>query len=255
MIELQALLSEPILTGLMVFARLGSAMMLLPGFGEPYVTPRSRLLLALAISVAISPVIAPYLGPVDTTFAGLFVPLILEVVRGLFLGAAVRAVMAVLHIAGSMIAMQSGLASASFFDPNEATQSSLPGNFMTTVMLAFIFATDLHHDFLRAIQVSYEVLPATGTLITADMSQTYARTLGGSFEVALRIAGPVALIEFVLMLTMGVISRLVPTFQALFVALPAQVLVGFAVMMLSLTTSILVTASWMQETLSSLVGG
>ena len=43
---------------LLIFVRVGAAMMLLPGYAEPYVLPRIRLLLALMISLAVSPVLA-----------------------------------------------------------------------------------------------------------------------------------------------------------------------------------------------------
>ena len=43
---------------LLVFARLGAALMIVPGFGEHYVLPRLRLLLALALSLLVAPALA-----------------------------------------------------------------------------------------------------------------------------------------------------------------------------------------------------
>ena len=55
---LAALLPAEVFAVLLVFVRVGAAFMLLPGFGEPSVTPRLRLLLALLISLLVTPLLA-----------------------------------------------------------------------------------------------------------------------------------------------------------------------------------------------------
>ena len=56
--NLEQLVSINLFQFFMVFARLGSAIMLLPGFGEAYVPPRIRLIFALTVSFALMPMIA-----------------------------------------------------------------------------------------------------------------------------------------------------------------------------------------------------
>ena len=46
-----------------VFARIGSAIMLLPGFGEAFVAPRARLLIALGIPMVVTPVVIDLVPP------------------------------------------------------------------------------------------------------------------------------------------------------------------------------------------------
>ena len=48
---------------ILVFARVGSAMVLLPGIGENYVSPRVRILLAGAVTILVTPVVARTNGP------------------------------------------------------------------------------------------------------------------------------------------------------------------------------------------------
>ena len=45
-----ALIPEELFVIFLVFTRTGAALMVMPGFGEAYVPPRVRLLIALAIS-------------------------------------------------------------------------------------------------------------------------------------------------------------------------------------------------------------
>ena len=80
-------------------------------------------------------------------------------------------VFAALHIAGTTIAFQSGLAAAAIFDPNEATQGTLPGNFLTTTALVLLFVTDGHHLLLQALAASYAGLPAGDAPPLGDMAE------------------------------------------------------------------------------------
>jgi len=60
---------------LLIFARIGTAMMLLPGFGEVYVPQRYRLLFALIFSALLLPILAPILPPLPASPADLVVVL------------------------------------------------------------------------------------------------------------------------------------------------------------------------------------
>jgi flagellar biosynthetic protein FliR len=59
----QALLAGELFGFLLIFVRIGTALMLIPGFGESYVLPTSRLLVALLLSLALTAPLAPLLPP------------------------------------------------------------------------------------------------------------------------------------------------------------------------------------------------
>ena len=46
-----------------VFARIGGAIMLLPGFGEGFVSPRVRLMIALGVTIVVTPVVIDLVPP------------------------------------------------------------------------------------------------------------------------------------------------------------------------------------------------
>ena len=99
-----------------MFARLGAAIMLLPGFGEAFVSPRIRLLLALAITFAVMPIVGDRLPPLPGDIFELVVVLLSELLIGLFLGALARVLFGVLQIAGSLVAMTACLLALSSGD-------------------------------------------------------------------------------------------------------------------------------------------
>ena len=235
----EMVLSE-VFGGLLIFARVGSAFMVMPGIGEPYVLGRCRLLLSLACSLLLAVPLAGDLPPPPAeALAGLRL-VGGEIAIGLFLGLAARTLFAALHLAGSVIAFQSGLAAAAIFDPNEATQGTLPGNLLTTTGLVLLFVTDAHHLLLQALAGSYAGLPPSGALPLGDMAELLTRFLDQAFATALKIAAPLLLVSLLAYLVMGVLNRLMPAFQVLFVAMPLQILLTFATLAMSLAGGLLV---------------
>ena len=173
----------------LVFARLGAALMVLPGIGEHYVLPRLRLLLALALSLLLAPALAarlPALPEEPLRLAALLGP---EILTGLVLGFAARLAMAAIHVGGSLIATQSGLAAAGMFDPNEAATGTIPGTFLTVAALAILFAADFHHLLLRAVAASYAVLPVAAPLDLAAASELLVGLSAAAVTVGTIISG------------------------------------------------------------------
>lgn len=214
-----------------VFVRVGTALMIVPGFGERYVLGRQRLLLGLLLSALLAPAVTSGTpGPPEEPAR--LVPLLLgELAVGLFLGAVTRFALAALHTAGTIVAMQSGLSAAAFFDPNEATQGTLPGNLFATTALVVMFASDLHHLLLRALAASYARLPLGGGLPTGDALPLLVGLAGGAMATGLELAAPMVIVSILANLALGVLGRVMPALQLLAVAMPLQLLLATALLL------------------------
>lgn len=256
---LPELLADEAFRLFLVFCRVGAALLILPGFGEPYVPPRLRLLLALALSLLLGAALGPgggLLPAAPEEPAALVLLVGREVLIGLFLGAAARTLLGILHVAGSVIAYQSGLAAASVFDPGAATQGTLPGNLLTTAALVLLFVTDGHHALLAALADSYVGLaPGSTGLPLGDMAELFGRLVGAAFAAGVRIAAPVVLVSLLLYLGLGALNRLMPALQVFFIALPLQILLAFAVLALSLAGGLLAFLAFFGDGLALLVFG
>jgi len=223
---------------LLVFARLASALLLLPAFGESYVNPRLRLWLAFFTSALVATSLGGQL-PRPPVGIGPFVAMIgSEVVTGLAIGALLRLVLAALHWAGSIVAMQSGLAAAAFFDPSEATQGTVPGALLSTMFVVVLVASDGHHWLLERIVASYAGLPPGRLPDPRDLSVLAARLGNAALGLGLGIAAPVLVASFLANLAVGLLARLVPALQVLFVALPLQILLAISALGLGLGAGI-----------------
>jgi len=239
----------------LVFARLGSAIMLLPGFGEAYVSPRVRLIFALAVSVALLPMLMDRLPAMPAgldRFVGL---LLLEIGIGIFFGLIARIVMLGAQSAGSVIALQIGIASALVSDPTTQQQAAITGNFLLALTVVLIFATGLDHMTLKGLVGTYAIFPPGELPPIDDVANHAARIVADSFAVAIQMSTPFLVYGIVFAVALGLLARLMPTLQVFFIAMPMQILAGFALLAVSLTAMMLFFLGSYEERMSAFLGG
>ena len=157
---------------ILIFARVGSILMLMPALGEMTIPARMRLGFALVFSLVLYPLIVPTLPPLPSDVMQVLVYLIHELAVGLILGAIIRLVTLAASVAGAVIAFQTGLSGAQGADPvNGGSQGALIGAFLSMLGVALIFATDLHHVALMAICDSYMIFSPRDPLMFGDAAE------------------------------------------------------------------------------------
>jgi flagellar biosynthetic protein FliR len=228
--ELIPLLSVQAMTVLLVFARIGTALMFIPGFGESFVPARFRLFFALALAFAIHLAI-PLDLDVTEGVTGLLGPLILEITIGAWIGLTARILMTALQFAGYQIGMVSGLSNA--FAPDSAAFQG--GTILSSALIlagvAVIFATDFHHLMIEALLMSYQVFPV-GLIIPGDLAEQIVKAAGASVYVGVSISAPFFILTLLLNLAMGLANRMMPTMPVFFVASP--ILIGFVLLVMAI---------------------
>lgn len=240
---------------LLVFCRLGSVMMLFPGFGEIYVPPRVRLSIALAASAVVTPLLSPHLPPVPGNVIALGIMVLAEILAGVFIGGMARMVQAALHMAGMIIAFQSSLAAAMLFDVNQGSQGSMIGNFLTLIGVTMVFTSDMHHLMIAGIVDSYEIFAAGKAAAPEGFALLAVKTISGGFLVAVKIASPLLVIGLCLYLGAGIMSRLMPSMQVFFVMVPAQLYISFVLTALTLSAGMLLYREFFTATLAEFLTG
>lgn len=214
--------------GFLVFCRIGAALMLLPGFGDAYVPVRIRLGLALTLTFVLMPVVAAALpADMNRDMVGLGL-IVTELGVGLFFGLISRITMGGLQIAGSVIALQTGLSSAMDYDVTAGQQGVTLGTFLGVIGLVLVFATDLHHVLLKGLVESYRLFEPGRLPPLGDFSETIARLVARSFAIGLALAAPFLLVGTVISVGMGLMARLMPAVQIFFILQPLQIALGLA---------------------------
>ncbi|TAE33298.1 MAG: flagellar biosynthetic protein FliR [Alphaproteobacteria bacterium] len=240
---LEGYLIQNIFAVLLIFSRFGAAIMLLPGFGESYVYPRARILIALAISLVMAPLLEPHLPSVPASPGSLVVLLISEILIGLMLGLLARMLLAIMHVTGMIISYQSSLALATQFDSSQVTQGSIIGNFFSLFALMLIFAFDLHHMLLRGVADSYSILLPTNTPPLEDMASYMVDTVALVFRIGIQLAAPSIVSGLLIYLAAGALSRIMPNMQVFFVIMPLQLYISFFILMI---TTVGILTEWVE---------
>src|SRR3984957_9224383 len=94
---------------MLVFARIGAMVMLLPGLGESNIPVRIKLAIALLLPLTLLPLHRDAYHVDMDTLTPLLVLMIHEILIGIVLGATARVTLAALQVAGSVIPQQMGL--------------------------------------------------------------------------------------------------------------------------------------------------
>jgi flagellar biosynthetic protein FliR len=253
--NLEQLVNFNLFNFFMIFARIGSAIMLLPGFGEAYVPQRIRLVFALMMSFVLMPFLADRLPLMPAAFGNAVGLLLIEIGIGLFFGVLTRLILLGTQSAGSVIALQIGMASALVNDPTTQQQAAVTGNFLLAVTIVLIFATGLDHMTLKGMVGTYGIFPPGVVPPMGDVANHAARVVADSFAVAIQMSTPFLVYGIVFSVALGLLARLMPTLQVFFIAMPAQLLAGLALFAVATTAMLLFFLGSYEERMSVFLGG
>ena len=226
----------PALAGafLLVFARTGTMLMLLPGLGEQNISARLRLTFALILAAMLLPLHRNAFHIDPRALGPALVMLVEEILIGAMLGVTARLTVSALEVAGSVIAQQLGLGFVTAVDPTRGEQGAIVGNFLTLLGITLFFATDMHHLVIAALNDSYTLFEP-GELPTAgDAAALITKMVSGAFRIGIQLAAPFLVFGLVFNIGLGVLSRLMPQMQVFFVALPLSILLGLVFLVLVL---------------------
>src|SRR5437868_5856516 len=217
---------------MLVFARIGAMVMLLPGLGESNIPVRIKLAIALVLTLVILPLHRAAYQIDLQSLTPLLVLMVHEIVIGVVLGATARVTLAALQVAGSVIAQQLGLGFVTAVDPTQGQQGLIVGNFLTLLGVTLIFATDLHHLIIAGLNDSYRLFQPGEVPVASDVATLVTNTVGGAFRVGIQLSAPFLVFGLVFNVALGVLSRLMPQMQVYFVAVPLSIMIGFLILLI-----------------------
>ena len=223
-------------TFMLVFARVGAMVMLLPGLGESNIPVRIKLAIALLLTLVIVPLHRTAYQVDLQSIAPLVVLMLHEIVIGIVLGATARVTLSALQVAGSVIAQQLGLGFVTAVDPTQGQQGLLIGNFLTILGLTLMFATDSHHLVIAALNDSYAIFSPGELMPSGDVAALATRAFAGAFKLGMQLSAPFLVFGLVFNIGLGVLARLMPAMQVYFVGVPLSILAGFLILALVLTS-------------------
>ncbi|MHC4741149.1 MAG: flagellar biosynthetic protein FliR [Planctomycetota bacterium] len=213
----------------MVLTRVSAFFLILPVFGFRAIPMRVKVVLAVFISIFFT-MVSPFAVRSDAGGQISVVEIVLllsnEALYGLCLGLIVKSVFATVKFCGRIAERQMGLAMAQILDPLTGEQAQPLGMLMEMIFIMAFLSANGHHMFLLTLSRSYEAFPAGSIPTVGVMIEGIARSGSTLLIAGLRLAAPLLAAFLLLMVVLGVMARIAPETNILFISLPLRVALG-----------------------------
>ncbi|MBD1548060.1 flagellar biosynthetic protein FliR [Roseibium aggregatum] len=221
---------------MLMFARLGTMIMIMPALGESSIPARLRLTIALALTLILYPTgSATYPANVTDNLLHLLTLFGGELAVGFAVGLCAKLVAFTLQTAGVIIASQSGMAFALGTDiSNAGQQGALFGNYLSILGVTLVFVTNSHYLVISALHDSFAMFPPGHWLPLGDFAAMATQTVADVFSVAVRMAAPFIVVGIVFYFGLGLLNKLMPQMQIFFIAMPVNIVIGLALLLVLL---------------------
>ncbi len=95
-----------------------------------------------------------------------------------------------------------------------------------------VFATDMHHLVIAAMNDSYSIFAPGELPLMGDAAQHVTRIIATSFRIGIQLSAPFLVFGLLFNFGLGVLSRLMPQMQVFFIGLPLSILLGLLLLLL-----------------------
>jgi flagellar biosynthesis protein FliR len=210
---------------------------LMPGLSERSTPARIRLGMAVLVTLLALPLVRAGMPKSTDNLPAVLVILLGELAIGFTFGLAARFLMSSMQTAGVLIAQQIGLSFAMSVDPTHGDQgqAAVITSFITLLGVSLIFATNLHHVALMGIVDSYNSFAPGQVPKSGDAAQLALGVAHAAFNTGVQMAAPYLVFGLVFNAGLGILSRMMPQLQVFFLAMPASLLIGVIVLILTLS--------------------
>jgi flagellar biosynthetic protein FliR len=218
-----------LLAFLLVLARVGGALVLVPLPGIRGVMEPARAALALGFTMALASR-WPAVDAAAFTIGKLAGQVASEAALGIAVGITVALVLEALILGAQVLGMQAGYAYASTVDPNTEADSGILLVFAQIMAGMLFFAAGLDRQVLRLFAETLDKVPP-GAYVPGIPAAEAAIRLGAQlFAFGLRLAMPVVALLVMVDVSLALLGRLNSQLQLLSLAFPAKMLTALAVL-------------------------
>jgi flagellar biosynthetic protein FliR len=231
----------------LLLVRPGMIVMVAPALGGTYAPMHIKVGLTVLLAITLAPSVSV---PTAANDVSLTLLVSREIVIGLAIAIAVRAIIAAAELAGHLSGFQIGFSYAATVDPVSGVRNTVITSLYGLLALLAFFAINGHHEVLRALAISYAKLPIGAGHIDGSMLTAVRQIFGLVFTVGARLAAPIIVVLLIVELAVGLIARSAPALSFMVIGYPVRLIVGHAVLALMVATVPAVTSSVVTRAIS-----
>lgn len=214
-----------------VFIRVAVILSFIPYIGARMTPVMVRAGLAIALTLFLLPVVEVKIdNPVRSVFEAFFI--------GSAIGLAARIILGAVEMAAQWMNIEMGLGVAAIFNPQFGEVLGPLSLFYTIISMGLFFILDMHHYFIDGIVRSFYI----SSIQYNGIFDSIIKLNSFLFPLAFKIAAPVILVQVLINLAMGFLSRALPQANIFFISFPMLIAGGIIFMALSLPLVLMVVS-------------
>lgn len=219
---------------LLILVRISCFVYAAPFFGQSNMPRRVKVGLALVLSILVSFSISPEIASYTTTY-GYGVMVLIEGITGLLIGFMANICNSIILFAGNMIDTHVGFSMAQDFNPSLNMQTTVSGDLYYYFLMMLLIVTNMHQYILKALIDTFSIIPLGGAVLNTDsLLTTMLKFVTDMLVISFRITLPVFACVMILDVVLGIMARVAPQMNMFAVGIQIKVIVGLAVMFLTI---------------------
>ncbi len=222
---------EKFYTFLWPLTRIAAALMTVPILSVDAANARVRLMLALALTLLVFPMFTwPIIDPISSLG---ITTMFNQVGIGVMMGLTLQVITAAMIVAGQAISSAMGLSMSNLLDPNLGNVPVL-SQFLIILSTLIFLGTGGHLMLISILLDSFTLIPVGQSLLSLAAIGKLLAWSSMMFLGAVLIGLPVMVTLLVVNIGLGVMTRAAPSLNIFVVGLPATILAGFIILLLSM---------------------
>ena len=212
-----------------IFIRVAVILSFIPFIGSRMTPVVVKAGLALALTLFLLPIVNVRMdNPVRAVFEAFFI--------GTAIGLAIQIVLGAVETAAQWISIEMGFGMAAVFNPQFGETLGPLSLFYSYLSMGLFFILDMHYYFIEGIIRSFDI----ENIRYDGIFKSILRLNSVLFPLAFKIAAPIVLVQILVNLGMGFLSRAMPQANIFFISAPLLIFLGFIFMSMSLPFVIIV---------------
>ncbi len=224
---------------LICLARVAAVFAVIPVFSGGQLPPQMRIGIAVMFALLTYPVVQQVLPVTPLTVVDMAMIVAAEVIFGLLVGFLAQLIFMAAEFAGSVVGYQMGFAMANVFDPTTQQQVALISQFQGVFAILLFLSMNVHHMFLEAIVASFMLLPPGNLNLSGGAIPMIVELSNHALVLSVRLVAPILVILILANLILGLITRIVPQLNVLFLSFPMKI--GLSFMIMGLTFGVFIS--------------
>ncbi len=211
---------------ILCFARLSGFFLPLPIYGSRNIPSSLKIGIVFFISYALVPILdVSNINNINSFFT-LASLLILEFLKGTFLGLSFVVALNCIYLLGGLIDRNIGFSMVSVMNPLATQQLPVSANLFYMIAMMIFFIIDGHHRLIRVFVLSYEYAPMGINFFKIYGVWELINILEHTFVLGFQLASPFIITIIIANILLGLLAKSMPGMNVFVIGMPFKIYVG-----------------------------